>query len=115
MGRISGLAAVVVAALALSVAAQAGEADIRGEGLSQTVDCRGGDASVQGNGNRLVFRGDCTGLDLRGNGNNVRIALAERAVVHVEGNGNRISYVLRSGGEPRVTIRGEGDEVTRAD
>ena len=78
------------------------------------MDCDdGGDALLEGNGNRLVFqrRLHQPGI-LRGNGNSVRIAMDARGSSTWRGNGNRVSY---SGPDPRITIRGEGDRVTRGD
>jgi hypothetical protein len=94
----------------LPIVAHAQDATIRGEGLSQTVDCADGPALVEGNGNRLTFRGRCTGIDLRGNGNSIRIELGGRGRIHVEGNGNHFRYAGST--DPRVEIRGEGDTVS---
>ncbi len=112
MFRAGVVAGAVMLAGQIGLAQAQSAAEIRGEGLEQNVDCRGGDALLEGNGNRLVFEGGCTSLELRGNGNTVRIALSARGFIHLEGNGNRVSY---AGPEPRITVRGEGDRVTRGD
>ena len=102
--------ALVFCCFALPAFAQQGE--LRGEGLSQTIDCGGDDARLEGNGNRVTFRGPCRGLDLRGEGNRVEIELAPGAPIRVEGNGNHVRYHNANGQTPEISIRGEQDQVT---
>jgi len=104
--------ALVFALSCLSLPAFAQQGELRGEGLSQTIDCGGDDARLEGNGNRVTFRGPCRGLYLRGEGNRVEVELAPGAQIHIEGNGNRVRYHNAGGQTPEISIRGEQDQVT---
>lgn len=106
--------AMIAAAAALSLQASpawAQYADIRADGVRQTVACEGLEASVQGNGDRVRFAGACRSLDLRGDGDHVEIGIVPGGRISVEGNGDHVIYHVAGAGEPSVAVDGEGSDV----
>lgn len=105
-----------VALLCSASPAAAQQAIVRAEAQAQSLDCRGGDARVEGNHNRISFRGGCRTLEVYGNGNAVQAELAPGARVRVEGQDNRITYSpVRDGAPapppPSVVIAGVNTAV----
>lgn len=102
----------IAAALLASVPLLAhAETVVAGSTRTEMLDCNGGDAQVSGDGNRLVFHGDCRALRLDGSHNVVEIDLVPTATVTVTGDDNRVFYTPVQPG-PEVTAQGEGNLVT---
>ncbi|MBV9735239.1 MAG: DUF3060 domain-containing protein [Acidisphaera sp.] len=103
---------VAAAAIALwAASAQAQDADIRADGLRQTLGCEGQDASVHGNGDRVRFAGACRSLDLRGDGDRVELGIVPGGRILVQGNGDHVIYHVAGAGQPSVAVNGEGSDV----
>jgi len=97
--------------LAMGVAPARAQPDVRADGVEQTLACQGGDATVQGNGDRVVLSGACRSLELRGDGDHVELGIQPGGRILVEGNGDQVRYHLLGEGAVTVTIRGEGSTV----
>jgi outer membrane protein OmpA-like peptidoglycan-associated protein len=110
----------VLAGAAMLCGATFGSAHAQGAVVSQsgtaaTVDCGGGDATVQGSGDAVTFRDACRSLMVNGSGNSVRVELQAGGKLTLNGNGNTISYTPIGGSqEAALTDSGQGNTVTRA-
>ena len=80
---------------------------IQAEAQTKAADCGGEAARVEGNRNVLTITGACRSLDLRGDANQVTIELRPGAMVHVEGQQNRVGYRIARGTQPpEVSVAG---------
>ena len=78
-----------------------------------TLDCRGGDGRVEGNRNVLSFRGTCRALRLFGEDNRITVEVTPGAEIQIQGQRNRVSYLVVGGTEPpRVSVAGIDDIVS---
>jgi hypothetical protein len=89
--------------------AQGGSVFAQNETRSEA--CAGGTAIVGGSQNTIVFSGACTGLQIRGEGNNVSILLHANALIDIEGSNNRVRYATEPGAPPRLRVMGGGTEI----
>ena len=88
------------------------QAVVQAEGQTLALDCRGGEARVEGNRNRVSFRGACRALRVFGEENRVTAQVTAGAEIEVQGQRNRVSYALTGGTEPpRVSVAGLDDTV----
>jgi Protein of unknown function (DUF3060) len=111
MARAIGL--VAFGGLAASTAYAQG-AIVARSGTAFIADCAGGDATVNGSGDSIMFRNPCRTLTVSGSGNTIQIDLASAGTVTLNGNGNRVSYAS-AGGTQNVAVEdhGQGNAVTR--
>lgn len=80
----------------------------------RTLDCAGGSVTVDGNGNVLILKGDCSTLKINGNDNTV----TAEAVAEIEtwGNRNKVTWARGAGGRPpKVSNPGTGNTIRRAE
>jgi hypothetical protein len=82
---------------------------VRAEASTATIACAGAAAEVNGGHNTLTFTGVCKGLLIRGEANNVTVALAPGALIDIEGNGNHVKFT--AAGAPRLKISGSHNQV----
>ncbi len=78
------------------------DTQINGNGVRQTVDCKGDAVYIQGQENQVEVRGDCRLVRVQGNRN--LVILEHRTTVAVEGNENLIQF---ADPKTRVSERGE--------
>ena len=86
---------------------------VKADEASRTAECGGGDAIVEGSRNALTFTGNCRGLAVRGDGNDIAIEMSPGARLDIQGNANRIRYSL--GGPPMLRIVGGGTRIDRVE
>ena len=82
--------------------------------LNRTIDCAGGSVTVDGNGNVLVLKGDCSALKVNGNDNTVTAeGVAE---ISTMGNRNKVTWRRGAGGRPpRISNPGTGNTIKHAE
>lgn len=85
--------------------------EVAGLGHKRTIPCEGRRVDVGGSGHDLTFTGVCSGLELAGTDNKVVITLAPNAVLDVAGTGQVVRW--RSSGQPRQSLSGVNNSVTR--
>jgi hypothetical protein len=91
-------------------AAAARDIVVRENGRTETLDCAGGTASVDGNSSVLTLRG-CRDLTVNGNGNKIEVAGA--ATISLYGNANDLGWTPGPGGDaPKVSDLGKKNVVT---
>ena len=107
------LAAVVLLAAAPSRAqTSSDEAGTRftGNHAFRAFDCRGGDAVISGDSNRLKLT-DCSRLTLSGARNQITVVLSSPGDIVVSGSKNAVRYRSPDDGAPRVTDNGADDDI----
>jgi hypothetical protein len=82
---------------------------VRAEASTASVACAGAPAEVNGGRNTLTFTGACKSLQVRGEANNVTVALAPGALIDIEGNGNQVHFTAAAA--PRLKISGSHNQV----
>lgn len=83
-------------------------------GTAVTADCAGGDATVNGNEDSIIFRNTCRTLTVNGSGNTVQIELTSAGAITLNGSGNRVSYApIGSSAPVTVTDHGQGNSVVQ--
>ncbi len=82
-------------------------------GATATMDCRGGDADVVGNRNRLRLE-NCSRLRVPGNGNDIIVSLVGAGEIRVVGNGDTVRYRTAPGVRARVVVVGSAAHVSEA-
>ncbi|MCE7797640.1 DUF3060 domain-containing protein [Sphingobium sufflavum] len=102
-----------VLALLIPVAAQA-QTRFEGAGEEVALDCNGGTIHVAGASNRLTIGGACTELQVEGANNQIRIDLAARSGISVQGAGNVIRWTAPGSAKPKLAISGAGNRLSRA-
>ena len=98
-----------LATLACGSPAWADSPVVRAEASTATVACAGAPAEVNGGRNTLTFTGACKGLQVRGEANNVTVALAPGALIDIEGNGNQVHFTAATA--PSLKISGSHNQV----
>ena len=98
-----------LAMLAWSGPASAESPLVRAEARTATIACAGAAAEVNGSRNTLTFTGACKGLQIRGEANNVTVALAQGVLIDIEGNGNHVHFT--AAGAPRLRISGSHNQI----
>ena len=84
---------------------------VRENNRTETLDCAGGSASVDGNSSVLTLRG-CRKVTVNGNGNKLEVAGA--TAISLLGNGNEVGWSPGAGGvAPTVSDLGKKNAVTR--
>jgi hypothetical protein len=84
---------------------------VRENNRTETLDCAGGSASVDGNSSVLTLRG-CRKVTVNGNGNKLEVVGA--ASISLLGNGNEVGWRPGPGGdETKVSDIGKNNVVTR--
>ena len=80
---------------------------------NRTIDCAGGSVTVDGNGNVLVLKGDCTTLRVNGNDNTVTAEVV--AEIATWGNRNKVTWAKGAGGKPpKISNPGTGNTIKKA-
>ena len=80
---------------------------------NRTIDCAGGSVTVDGNGNVLVLKGDCTTLRVNGNDNTVTAEVV--AEIATWGNKNKVTWTKGAGGKPpKISNPGTGNTIKKA-
>ncbi len=102
----------VPSAVAWAMPAHA-QTEFNGAGQTSEIDCDGGTVMVEGASNTLTIHGPCTGLTLTGAGNKIRIDLAPKSVIRIEGADNEIHWSAPGTARPQVRVTGAGNRVTR--
>lgn len=103
---------VVLSSLAMLASGGPAWADsplVRAEASTGSIACAGAAAEVNGGHNTLAFTGACKSLLIRGEANNVSVALAQGALIDIEGNGNQVKFT--AAGAPRLKISGSHNQV----
>jgi hypothetical protein len=85
---------------------------LRAEGQARNLDCAGQDAVIGGSRNTAVFTGSCAMLQIRGDDNTVSVALAQGALIDIEGSRNRVRFSTQPGTSPRLRAVGAGIDVS---
>lgn len=84
---------------------------VRENGRTETLDCAGGSASVEGNSSVLTLRA-CRELTVNGNGNKITVVGA--TTLSLYGNANEVGWTPGPGGDaPKVSDLGKKNVVTR--
>jgi hypothetical protein len=84
---------------------------VRENNRTESLDCAGGSASVDGNSSQLNLRG-CRTVTVNGNGNKLEVSGA--GSISLLGNGNEIAWSPGPGGDaPKVSDLGKKNTVTR--
>ena len=78
-----------------------------------TMDCRGGEAEILGNRNRLTLE-NCRRLSVPGNRNEITVSLVGPAEISVMGNDDAVRYRTPPGVRARVSVMGSGAKVAEA-
>jgi hypothetical protein len=79
---------------------------------TRTIDCTGGNVTVDGNVNTLSLTGECQNVEINGNENTVRIEAA--AAISVAGNQNRVTWRRGVGSaSPRISNLGTANSIAR--
>ena len=81
---------------------QAGDTQINGNGVRQSVACRGNALYVQGQENQVEVHGDCRLVRIQGNRN--MVSVDRRTLIAVEGNAN---FVIVGDAKTQVSERGD--------
>jgi len=102
--------AYAVLAACLVLPAHAQTPAVQAEGQTSSLPCNGSAATIAGSRNTITFTGSCAGLQIRGETNTVTVSLAPRALIDIEGNGNRIRF--SSPANPRLRVSGSFTTVT---
>ena len=76
----------------------------------RAFDCRGGDAVISGDSNRLKLT-DCSRLTLSGARNQISVTLSSPGDIVVSGSKNAVRYRSPDDGAPRVTDNGQDDDI----
>jgi hypothetical protein len=84
---------------------------VEGNGQQRTFPCNGRKVIVQGTRNVVTLTGVCSGLELDGVDNTVSITLAPNARLEVAGTGQTVQWA--SSGEPRKSVSGIGNKISR--
>ena len=101
----------LAAAIALGMPGLArADAVLRASHRTELIDCAGAPAVVEGDGNRVVFHGNCASLRLDGNANQVEIDLVPGGSLRVTGEGNDVRYAPTVPG-PVVAAVGTGNSI----
>ena len=95
--------------LSLPTVARADDATVRAENTTSTVRCTNEPAVVNGGRNNINFTGSCKGLQVRGEANNITVALAAGSLIDIEGNGNSVAFTAT--GAPRLKVSGSHTQV----
>jgi outer membrane protein OmpA-like peptidoglycan-associated protein len=83
-------------------------------GTAVTADCAGGDATLNGSGDSIIFRNTCRTLTVNGSGNTIQIELTSAGAITLNGTGNRVSYMPIGGSAAAtVTDHGQGNSVVQ--
>jgi hypothetical protein len=100
-----------VAGLAWMGTAAADE-DIRGVGITRTIDCAGGEVRITGTSHRLTLSGRCERVVLSGTGSTLHVESLGRLTV--SGINHRVEWVEGlDGNAPRIQKSGIGNEVVQ--
>jgi hypothetical protein len=83
---------------------------INGSGRTLMADCGGGDATLNGSDNRVVFQGPCRALRIAGANNQVEIELMPGAPIEIMGAANHVLYAPMAP-SPVVSAQGAGNVV----
>ncbi len=79
----------------------------------KTIQCQGDDVVVNGNGNILKIKGECSKLSVRGNENTIRVQAV--ASIDALGNENRITWETGvNGNKPSISNLGTDNTVKKA-
>lgn len=108
------IAVLAGAMLALSSGQILADAAFEGAGSTASLNCDGGTARVEGAGNMVDVTGQCTRLEVVGDGNAVTVELAAGGSISVEGAANAVTWTTADGGEAIVRLEGFGNLVERA-
>ena len=102
-------------AIALGIAGPAAaQAHFEGAGARSELDCDGGVATIEGASNVITVTGRCTQLVIEGADNEVRVELAAKGVIRIEGASNRVTWTTPDGSKPQLRVSGAGNRVSMA-
>lgn len=94
---------------------QAERADVlrmTGNDMSKSTQCNGQPVYIQGNGNQISLTGSCP--QVRVNGNENQVTVAQLGKVQVVGNDNQVKWAQAlNGQEPQVQTSGNDNQVSR--
>ena len=99
--------------LALSACDSADAVSVTGSGRSESLDCRGGSASVVGSDDVLTLTGGCTALKVIGSNNRVIVTVAKGATISVTGSGNTVTWKSDGDAPPQVVQTGSENTVQK--
>jgi hypothetical protein len=102
----------LLAASALAAPAHADPVLVQAAGATRTVNCAEAPLEIDGARNLITVTGRCTGLQIRGDGNDVSLPLSGVAPVDIEGSRNRVRYTAMPGTNVQLHVAGDGTAVT---
>lgn len=100
--------------LAFAAAPALAEAHFEGAGDHAELDCDGGIARIEGASNVMTVTGRCSQLVIEGADNEVRVELASKGVIRIEGASNRVIWTTPDGSKPQLRISGAANRISAA-
>jgi hypothetical protein len=97
--------------LVLAACDPADAVSVTGSNVTESLDCRGGGASVTGSDDVLNLTGGCTALKVAGSNNRVIIDVARGATISVTGSNNIVTWKSDGDAPPQVVQTGSDNTV----
>jgi len=89
---------------------------LRGDGVTDALDCTGRNVLIEGNGDRYTLRGGCRSVTVQGHGNTVQAELQPGGRVAIGGDGDTLHYTLtQPGPPPLISVTGAASHVQAPD
>ncbi len=89
---------------------------LRGDGVTDALDCTGRNVMIEGNGASYTLRGGCRSVTVQGRDNTVEVELEPGGRIAIAGDGDTVRYApTQPGPPPVISVTGAASRVLARD